>query len=81
MVIYLVMSVPKTELSSNYNNTNTSLYSLDQAIISQAALFQMASQAAVAIYTIDYLNYKDQLQQMTARILSPQGWSIISQRL
>lgn len=80
VLVYFSTHVPIAPTYASYEGKNSPLYGLNEPIVSQDALLQWATQAAISVYTFDYVNYKSALQD-ASHYFSPQGWSLFQNNL
>lgn len=73
--IYLSVNIPLPITLAAFENKTTPLYALTEPVISQNALLEWASQVAISVYNIDYLNYRKQLAANQS-YFSPAGWQV-----
>lgn len=75
ILVYLAVNIPRPSTFASFENTTSPLAPLSEPIVSQKALLEWASQAAISVYNVDYLNYQKQLAA-NANYFSPQGWDL-----
>lgn len=63
LVVYLLTHPPAPKyFATSINGRITPLYPLDQPNQSDSAVLQWANQAAIAAFTYNFVNYRDELQ-------------------
>lgn len=81
VLIYLVTHRPAPKyFASSGGDKNTVLYPLTQPVVSQSALLDWATQAAIKVYTYDFLNYQQVLKEV-ASLFTPEGWKYFQNNL
>lgn len=76
VLIYLVTHRPEPKHFASTGDGRTAvLYPLTQPVVSQKALLDWASQAAIIVYTFDFLNYQQMLKE-AATLFTPEGWKL-----
>lgn len=73
-LLYFVTRPPRTNYFASVDGKNTRLAPLDAPIVSQAALLQWASQAAVAVNTYDFVHYAQSFAAVEPYFTSD-GWT------
>lgn len=74
LIAYLVITRPApTYFAASSNGRIMPLVPLDEPNLSTSALLQWATQAAVAAYTYNYVNYRKELQA-ASEFFTPEGW-------
>lgn len=81
VIVYLITHRPAPQyFATSADGRITPLYALDQPVVNQGELVQWASQAAVAAYTYNFVNWRDSLQQ-ASQFFTPEGWNQFQQGL
>lgn len=74
VVGYIVLNPPRPKyFAVDVNGRITPIIPLDQPNMSNAALLQWATQAAIAAYSYNFVNYRKELQAASA-FFTPAGW-------
>lgn len=80
-IIYLISSRPApVYFATSADGRITPLYALSQPVVSPSELLQWSAQAAVAAYTYNFVNYRQELQR-TSEFFTPEGWNQFQQGL
>lgn len=74
VLVYFVVRPARTDYFASTDGKNTPLISLEAPIVSQAALLQWASQAAITVYTYDFLRYRQSFAAAEQHF-TPDGWT------
>lgn len=75
LVVYLLTHPPAPKyFATSINGRITPLYPLDQPNQSDSAVLQWANQAAIAAFTYNFVNYRDELQASSG-FFTPEGWT------
>ncbi|MGB6976519.1 MAG: type IVB secretion system apparatus protein IcmL/DotI [Gammaproteobacteria bacterium] len=78
---YLVTHRPTPQyFATSADGRITPLYPLTQPVVSKSELLQWATQAAVAAYTFDFVNYRKDLQA-ASEYFTPDGWQQFQEAL
>ena len=73
-IAYLVSHRPSPQyFATTADGRITPLYPLSQPVVSQGELLQWANQAAVAVYSFNFVNYR-QAFQTASEYFTPEGW-------
>jgi intracellular multiplication protein IcmL len=74
MLIYMITHPPAPKyFATSINGRITPLFPLDQPNQSDSAVLQWANQAAVASFTYNFVNYRDELQASSG-FFTAEGW-------
>ncbi|MBS0359405.1 MAG: type IVB secretion system apparatus protein IcmL/DotI [Proteobacteria bacterium] len=74
LVFYVYMNPPKPKyFATSINGRVTPLYPLDRPNQSDSAVLQWANQAAIASYTYNFVNYRQELQA-ASEFFTTTGW-------
>lgn len=74
MLIYIITHPPEPKyFATSINGRITPLFPLDQPNQSDSAVLQWANQAAIASFTYNFVNYRDELQASSG-FFTPEGW-------
>lgn len=74
ILVYMVTHPPAPLFfATSINGRITPLYSLDVPNQSDSAVLQWANQAAIAAFTYNFVNYRDELQASSG-FFTPEGW-------
>ncbi|MFC3908494.1 type IVB secretion system apparatus protein IcmL/DotI [Legionella dresdenensis] len=75
LVLFYVLSHPPAPkyFATSINGRITPLYPLNEPNQSDSAILQWANQAAIAAFTYNFVNYRDELQASSA-FFTAQGW-------
>ena len=74
MLIYIITHPPAPKyFATSINGRITPLFPLDQPNQSDSAVLQWANQAAIASFTYNFVNYRDELQASSG-FFTPEGW-------
>lgn len=73
-IVYQIMNRPQPQyFATTADGKLIQLSPLNDPMVSQEFLLQWANQAAVAAYTYDFVNYRQQLQK-ASEYFTPEGW-------
>lgn len=74
MLVYIITHPPAPKyFATSINGRITPLFPLDQPNQSDSAVLQWANQAAIASFTYNFVNYRDELQASSG-FFTPEGW-------
>ncbi|MGL5741189.1 MAG: type IVB secretion system apparatus protein IcmL/DotI [Legionella sp.] len=74
MLVYMITHPPAPKyFATSVNGRITPLFPLDQPNQSDSAVLQWANQAAIAAFTYNFVNYRDELQASSG-FFTPEGW-------
>jgi intracellular multiplication protein IcmL len=74
LLAYIITHPPApTYFATSINGRITPLYPLDVPNQSDSAVLQWANQAAIAAFTYNFVNYRDELQASSG-FFTPEGW-------
>jgi intracellular multiplication protein IcmL len=74
MLVYIITHPPAPKyFATSINGRITPLYPLDQPNQSDSAVLQWANQAAIASFTYNFVNYRDELQASSG-FFTAEGW-------
>lgn len=74
MLVYMILNPPAPRyFATSINGRITPLFPLDQPNQSDSAVLQWANQAAIASFTYNFVNYRDELQASSGFFTS-EGW-------
>ncbi len=74
MLVYIITHPPAPKyFATSINGRITPLFPLDQPNQSDSAVLQWANQAAIAAFTYNFVNYRDELQSSSG-FFTPEGW-------
>lgn len=74
MLIYIITHPPAPKyFATSINGRITPLYPLNEPNQSDSAVLQWANQAAIAAFTYNFVNYRDELQASSG-FFTPEGW-------
>lgn len=74
LVIYMITHPPEPRyFATSINGRITPLYPLDQPNQSDSAVLQWANQAAIAAFTYNFVNYREELQASSG-FFTAEGW-------
>jgi intracellular multiplication protein IcmL len=74
-IVYLITQRPAPQyFATGADGRITPLYPLSTPVVTPAELLQWANQAAVASYTYNFVNYRQELQN-AAQYYTPEGWN------
>lgn len=74
MLVYIITHPPAPRyFATSINGRITPLFPLDQPNQSDSAVLQWANQAAIAAFTYNFVNYRDELQSSSG-FFTPEGW-------
>lgn len=74
-IVYLITKRPPPQyFATSADGRITPLYALSSPVVTPAELLQWANQAAVASYTFNFVNYRQELQT-AAQYYTPEGWA------
>lgn len=74
LLVYVITHPPEpTYFATSINGRITPLYPLDQPNQSDSAVLQWANQAAIAAFTYNFVNYRDELQSSSG-FFTADGW-------
>jgi intracellular multiplication protein IcmL len=74
MLVYILTHPPAPKyFATSINGRITPLFPLDQPNQSDSAVLQWANQAAIASFTYNFVNYRDELQASSG-FFTPEGW-------
>jgi intracellular multiplication protein IcmL len=74
MLTYIITHPPAPKyFATSINGRITPLFPLDQPNQSDSAVLQWANQAAIASFTYNFVNYRDELQASSG-FFTPEGW-------
>ncbi len=80
-IIYLISSRPApVYFATSSDGRITPLYPLNQPVVAPSELLQWSAQAAVAAYTYNFVNYRQDLQR-ASEYFTPEGWNQFQQGL
>lgn len=75
LLIYMYTHPPAPRyFATSINGRITPLFPLDEPNQSDAAVLQWANQAAIASYSYNFVNYRDELQAASV-FFTPEGWN------
>lgn len=74
MLVYIITHPPAPKyFATSINGRIIPLFPLDQPNQSDSAVLQWANQAAIASFTYNFVNYRDELQASSG-FFTPEGW-------
>lgn len=74
LLFYIITHPPAPKyFATSINGRITPLYALDQPNQSDSAVLQWANQAAIAAFTYNFVNYREELQASSG-FFTPEGW-------
>ncbi|MFO9526785.1 type IVB secretion system apparatus protein IcmL/DotI [Legionella pneumophila serogroup 1] len=74
LVVYMITHPPAPKyFATSINGRITPLFPLDEPNQSDSAVLQWANQAAIAAFTYNFVNYRDELQA-SSRFFTAEGW-------
>ncbi|HGU7200604.1 TPA: type IVB secretion system apparatus protein IcmL/DotI [Legionella pneumophila] len=74
LVVYMITHPPAPKyFATSINGRITPLFPLDEPNQSDSAVLQWANQAAIAAFTYNFVNYRDELQASSG-FFTPEGW-------
>ncbi len=74
MLVYIITHPPAPKyFATSINGRITPLFPLDQPNQSDSAVLQWANQAAIAAFTYNFVNYRDELQSSSG-FFTAEGW-------
>jgi intracellular multiplication protein IcmL len=74
MLVYIITHPPAPKyFATSINGRITPLFALDEPNQSDSAVLQWANQAAIASFTYNFVNYRDELQASSG-FFTPEGW-------
>lgn len=74
MLMYIITHPPAPKyFATSINGRITPLFPLDQPNQSDSAVLQWANQAAIASFTYNFVNFRDELQASSG-FFTPEGW-------
>ncbi len=76
VIIFMVTHKPQpTYFATDPTGRLTPLQPLNQPNLNNRVVFQWASNAAVSVYSFDFVNYQKELSQAHADYFTPTGWA------
>lgn len=80
-VVYLLTHKPAPQyFATSSDGRITPLYPLSESVVTPPELLQWANQAAVAAYTYNFVNYRQELQA-ASEYFTPHGWTQFTESL
>lgn len=74
VLVYMIENPPQPRyFATSVNGRITPLYPLNKPNQSDSSVLQWANQAAIASYTYNYVNYREELQA-ASEFFTPRGW-------
>jgi intracellular multiplication protein IcmL len=74
-LVYLVTHPPQPKyFATSINGRITPIFPLNEPNQSDSAVLQWANQAAIAAFTYNFVNYRDELQ-VSSGFFTPEGWT------